>query len=651
MTTCLLNAVETGNLRKIRHLLRKDGKLVNSKDLARMTPLHLAAKLGDADIVKILIEAGAKVDKPFSSKTFGRPAEGFSAPANALQFAAANGHASVSDVLLAAGSKVLDKEGEFQALDRAARHGHLEALKVILARRRGRLVTTSHKSRALCFALVYGHVECARFFISNGADVNEPLVLYNKRHKPNPPLYFSLENQCDPFDTTALKTDNVVLELIQMLVEAGASIRDTCWIRFQYGSSSRVIEANFLSCAACYGRSGAVSYLLAKGADITAKAGYEWGALHFAVASGSPKTVDILLQAGAADQVTWEPQNCFNTSHDDEDSSTIEITNIFDIIGVTDVRLYHSGRRNESSLCTDYKNIIHLLENYGAELEAENEFGNTPLHSACLIADRTTPAGCHIFDICPISGSDITKMRARFCMQTVRRMHPFISALLQAGADPGALNSSRQTPLHLLLSDLMTAIEGVSNGYHYTGSCSWSWEQGKPYIQEFLTSVCDSVRVLVEAGANLNQRNAKARDPLHELMHGMREYHKYKNIAYLRYLSDPDIQSWNYGAIYDGSCSQLTTEDPFSYQHELDSIIVQFIKCGAGSWEVVPEPCLGLQSALYDVWKGGSDDELLYLCGRLEKDIKPRLQTSLLVLNRYLPGEKDVQMQILAAGL
>lgn len=59
----LLNGVRLGNLGLTLDLLKADKKLVSFRDKAEMTPLLYAAKLGHANIVKVLLDNGAAHDE------------------------------------------------------------------------------------------------------------------------------------------------------------------------------------------------------------------------------------------------------------------------------------------------------------------------------------------------------------------------------------------------------------------------------------------------------------------------------------------------------------------------------------------------------------------------------------------------------------
>ena len=92
-------------------------------DCAGYTPLHYAARAGDARCVAALLAAGAPVD----ARTTG-------AGATPLMRAAAGGHAGVVEALLAAGADAAAVDGDGEtAAHKAAAGGHAGVLATLLA--------------------------------------------------------------------------------------------------------------------------------------------------------------------------------------------------------------------------------------------------------------------------------------------------------------------------------------------------------------------------------------------------------------------------------------------------------------------------------------------------------------------------------------
>lgn len=92
--TALHNAAKYGNLQMVKLLLEAGAKKdAPDTGVQGRTPLHCAAENGHLDVVRLLVEAGANMDQPMT--------EGGSTP---LHWAAENGHLDVARLLVEAGA-------------------------------------------------------------------------------------------------------------------------------------------------------------------------------------------------------------------------------------------------------------------------------------------------------------------------------------------------------------------------------------------------------------------------------------------------------------------------------------------------------------------------------------------------------------------
>lgn len=116
----LLSAADRGDLGEAKLLLREICTDVNVS-VDRNTPLLLAAKRGQAEMVKLLVEAGAETNAPDNGH---RP----------LDFAAESGNAEVVQFLITHGARVnVNSTCCLGALHLAAARGALDAIRVLLA--------------------------------------------------------------------------------------------------------------------------------------------------------------------------------------------------------------------------------------------------------------------------------------------------------------------------------------------------------------------------------------------------------------------------------------------------------------------------------------------------------------------------------------
>ncbi len=162
------DAVSSGDVEKVRLLLAHDPKLVNleSGDEIPVTPLCIAAEAGDENMVKLLLEAGARIE----AEAFG---------ATVLSSAAARGRLEVVKLLVAKGAIVNTHDDP--PLIEAARNGYKDVVDFLLASGanvnvmwvvgRGntneRIVNTPLKAAA-----EGGHWEIMQLLLDRGANVN-----------------------------------------------------------------------------------------------------------------------------------------------------------------------------------------------------------------------------------------------------------------------------------------------------------------------------------------------------------------------------------------------------------------------------------------------------------------------------------------------
>jgi ankyrin repeat protein len=207
----LMNAVERNDARALKGLLKElhgDGNDVaaeldrldtpkSSNDLrlksCKLTPLMFAACLGYKNLIALLIEAGASVNK---SDENGRPplhwavlydnyacmdallkaganVDHFDAKGStALMVAAMAGYQASMQVLLAAGAKVDETGGEGKtALKLAAQHGQIRALQaLIVAGATVDMTVLKGGQTALMWAAAQGHTAIVQALLQAGAD-------------------------------------------------------------------------------------------------------------------------------------------------------------------------------------------------------------------------------------------------------------------------------------------------------------------------------------------------------------------------------------------------------------------------------------------------------------------------------------------------
>ena len=161
----LLGAVREDRLADVDRLLSTGEGVNEVEDAEGNYALHLAARAGNADMVRLLLRHGAFIDACGAKAR--RP----------IHDAAQSGSEETVRALLDAGASVrtLDDDSCLPA-QYAAKAGSLGALRALQAR--GGLVHWSNDEDAtpLSWAVLEGHNEAARFIAQNGGDADETLM-------------------------------------------------------------------------------------------------------------------------------------------------------------------------------------------------------------------------------------------------------------------------------------------------------------------------------------------------------------------------------------------------------------------------------------------------------------------------------------------
>jgi len=230
------------------------------------TALQLAARLGNIEIIQILLETGANVDAP--PQRYG---------GTALQYAASRGDTEIVQLLLDAGAAVEAERGRMTALQGAAKGGHCWIVELLLKRKAkvdARSRSTA-KGSPLQLAAKGGHLRTVRLLLNWHAEIN----------CQSPGLYAT------PLQAAAYQGS---LEVVRLLLETGATVDA------HPGKLSWSEELTALQAAVRRQHIDVVRILLVAGADPNAPPGtYGSTALGCAVANGNLELTSILLEAGA----------------------------------------------------------------------------------------------------------------------------------------------------------------------------------------------------------------------------------------------------------------------------------------------------------------------------------------------------------------
>jgi ankyrin repeat protein len=142
-------------------LLLDAGADVNPPDRLAATPLHLATQYGHEKVVKLLVSAGANVEARRNGDM------------TPLHLGSSHGRFSTVKLLLEGGAKVHARAANgWTPLHFAASNGHVNVARLLLSQGAALEAATDDGSTPLHFAVSAGHADVAELLLSRGADVD-----------------------------------------------------------------------------------------------------------------------------------------------------------------------------------------------------------------------------------------------------------------------------------------------------------------------------------------------------------------------------------------------------------------------------------------------------------------------------------------------
>ncbi len=390
-------------------LLIEAGADVNAANALGATPLWLAAGHGSAPVVGMLLEAGAN---PNVTLRMGE---------TPLMSAARSGNLRAAEMLLDRGAAVnaVEYERHQTALMWAAAQQHADVVRLLAVRganvhartrvwdqlentagntnTSGNFRKNHGGSTALLFAARNGDVETARALVDAGADVDDVAAagtsaLVIAAHSGHGSLgVYLLEQGADPNTAgagyTALHAATLrgQVELAAALLERGAEVdavveRGTPGRRFSADFSIRhqAVGANTFWLAARYGEPEILRMLAERGADPHVSPSNRWSALKAAMGVPQISQEDRRNRVDAPDDM----------DRIDQERLTLDLARTILDLGVDVNQADDRGNTAlHDAVRTGFSSVVDLLAAHGADLDALNDRGQTPL----VLAETSLP--------------------------------------------------------------------------------------------------------------------------------------------------------------------------------------------------------------------------------------------------------------------
>ncbi|MGB3760390.1 MAG: ankyrin repeat domain-containing protein [Rivularia sp. (in: cyanobacteria)] len=342
--------IEAGDIAGVRDFIASGADINQVDKNSGWTPLEIAAEKGKVEIAKILIEAGAIVDKPSLEP---------------LELAASNGFTEIVSLLIQAGDYASKEKNKrfHEALFMPIVRGQLEIVKAFVAVGADVNYLWTCGS-GLHYAMQHNRLEIIEFFLANGADVN--ILEPEEDGKKWTPLM------------EAARTASS--EIARILIDKGADVN----AKDIEGKTPLIIAAEF-------GNAEVAGELILAGADIDAKDNKGHSALMYASIVEPHDITEPIPDLEELERISSEGGNSLedkfkqleklgNILSNIEVTGRVNIAKMLRVAGASQQGLSVNDliKAAEKANLTELKNLIKA----GVDVDSFNYYGQTALIAA-----------------------------------------------------------------------------------------------------------------------------------------------------------------------------------------------------------------------------------------------------------------------------
>ncbi|XP_046383814.1 ankyrin-3-like [Ischnura elegans] len=479
ITTPLHVAVALGSFEVVKILLDR-GARVNSSDEKGDTPLHVAARRKNLEVIKLLVESGAHINElNYDEKSpiiFLLERACFHAADYLIKHGADVNNESVSDCI-----------DDYSPIHLAVQKGSMEMVKLLLSK--GAEINSLGKGKTpLHIATHNGYPPMVELLLDHGADVNS--VCKSKQNKDYTALLIAIEKGNDEVVTLLMNGGANVNECVggytplhiaartglchaaENLLKYGANVNSKCTSELNEGYTA-------IHFASEVGSSDMVAMLLAKGAEVD-ELGNGYTPLHIATMHGFVVVADLLIKHGA-------DVNCVCTSVDNEGHTPM-----------------HWAVENGSH------EMVTSLLNAAAKVD-EYANGYTPLHIAAmhgffLVAELIIKHKADVNCVCTsVEKEGYTPIH----LAVEKGSHETVMSLLYAGANVNEY-ANGYTPLHVaaLKGQSYIAVDLLNEGADVNCITAGKYVEGySPIFLAVMKGHIKVARVLLKYGCRVDDHD------------------------------------------------------------------------------------------------------------------------------------------------